>query len=65
MPTNLKTDIDYHRTRINFYTQALEELQAQPDSPDQVERVIGLLTIIADLEHTLADLEKVFAQRTS
>jgi hypothetical protein len=63
MPTNLKAGIDYHRARITFYKQALEELRAQPDSPDKAERVYGLLTIIGDLEFTLADLEKVLAQR--
>jgi hypothetical protein len=65
MPKNLKADIDYHLARINFYKQALEELRAQPDSPDKAERVHGLLTIIGDLEYTLVDLEKVFAQRTT
>jgi hypothetical protein len=65
MPTNLQADIDYHRARINFYMQALAEMRVQPESRDQAERVNGLLTIIRELERTLANLEKVFAQRTT
>jgi hypothetical protein len=62
MPKNLTADIDYHRARIAFYEQALQTLLAVPDSPDVVSRREGLQTIIADLQHTLADLERVLGE---
>lgn len=62
MPKNLQADIDWHKARIAFYEQALEELAAVEDLPDVVARREGLRTIIADLQHTLTDLEKALAR---
>jgi hypothetical protein len=64
MPKNLKVDIDWHRARIAFYEQAVQELAALPDSAEKIARQEGLRTIIADLRHTLADLERVLGQQS-
>jgi hypothetical protein len=64
MPKNLKADIDWHRARIAFYEQALQELAATPDTPEKATRQDGVRTIIADLRHTLADLERVLGQQS-
>jgi hypothetical protein len=64
MPKNLQADIDWHRARVAFYTQALEELAAGPAAPNTVEHQAGLKTIIADLQRTPVDLERALAQRT-
>jgi hypothetical protein len=61
MPKNLRADIDWHKTRIAFYQQALDELSADRDVPDQLarrRRMDGLKIIIADFQRTLADLER-------
>ena len=62
MPKNLQADAEWHRARIAFYQQAMAELDAAPDAPNIAARREGLRTIIADLQHTLADLEKVLGQ---
>ena len=62
MPKNLQADIDYHRARNAFYEQALAEHDAAPDTPEAITRREGLRVIIADLQHTLADLEKALAR---
>lgn len=63
MPKNLRADIDWHRGRIAFYSQAMAELAAG-NEPDKEERMAGLRVIVDDLRHTLADLESALSQRT-
>ncbi len=63
MPKNLRADIDWHRARLAFYRQALEELDALPDVAEKVARQEGIKTIIADLQRTMSDLERVLGQR--
>jgi hypothetical protein len=64
MPKNLRADIEWHKARIAFYSQALEETKSAEDMPDKADRVEGLTAIIADLRRTMNDLEKALAQRT-
>jgi hypothetical protein len=63
MPKNLRADIEWHKARIAFYTQALEELALDKSAPKaaRLARMEGMQTIIADLRRTLADLEKTLA----
>jgi len=66
MSKNLRSDIDWHKARIAFYTQALEELatdRAVPDDAARLARIEGLQTIIADLRRTLSNLQKALVHR--
>jgi len=66
MPKSLLADIEWHRARIAFYTQALEELAADQNVPDDAARIArmeGIQKIIADLRRTLGHLEEALAQR--
>lgn len=67
MPKNLRTDIEWHKARIAFYQQALEELAADRAVPNQAVRLAqmeGLQTVVADLQRTLSGLEKALAQKS-
>ena len=66
MPKNLRADIEWHKARIAFYAQALEELTADQSVPDDAARQVrveGLQTIIAALRRTLSDLERVLGPK--
>jgi hypothetical protein len=65
LPKNLQADIDWHRARIAFYTQALEARAEASAGSNDAEQQAGLRTIIADLQRTLSDLEKALAQSRS
>ena len=65
MPKNLRADIEWHKARIAFYQQALEELETDQNAPDDDAgrpRAEEIRAILFDLERTLARLAKVLAQ---
>jgi hypothetical protein len=63
MPKNLQADIDWHRTRIAFYEQALTELGISTDTPETAPRQAEIRVIVADLKRTLHDLEQALRHR--
>lgn len=62
MPRSLRAEIDSHRASIAFYKKAMEALRPTPGIPETAPRREELRIIVADLQRTLTDLEKVLAK---